>query len=295
MDLRQIKLMAFAFACVSLLPLPGNAQDTPGEKHTAVVLRMIGHQLLLNAGDSTSRVLPVILSDDQYRVEFESEFGFIPDELVGIVNRVVSESQMVGRFILEVEQCETGEVVYAYEMGAWQQPNVVPCQERALPRDCYSLLFTVMRPGAGHAAVNNADTADGPNASFGFITAALLFLLMLPAVYFFWKRRNKPDGNSNFISLGTFQFDKRNTALLKDQQRIALTSKEADLLLLLHNSANKTVEREQILRLIWGDEGDYIGRTLDVFISKLRKKLSLDPNVKIVNIRGVGYKLVMDG
>ena len=69
---------------------------------------------------------------------------------------------------------------------------------------------------------------------------------------------------------------------------------ESDLLLLLYNEANQTVERDVILSKVWGDEGDYVGRTLDVFISKLRKKLEADPNVKIVNIRGIGYKLVLN-
>jgi DNA-binding response OmpR family regulator len=54
------------------------------------------------------------------------------------------------------------------------------------------------------------------------------------------------------------------------------------------------VERDEILNKVWGDDGDYVGRTLDVFISKLRKKLEADACVKIVNIRGVGYKLVVD-
>jgi DNA-binding response OmpR family regulator len=94
--------------------------------------------------------------------------------------------------------------------------------------------------------------------------------------------------------LGEYYFDKRNTELIIEQQRIELTSKEADLLLLLYNAANTTVERGVILNKVWGDEGDYIGRTLDVFISKLRKKLEFDSKVKIVNIRGIGYKLVMD-
>ena len=57
---------------------------------------------------------------------------------------------------------------------------------------------------------------------------------------------------------------------------------------------NTTVERDVILNMVWGDEGDYVGRTLDVFISKLRKKLEADSSVKIVNIRGVGYKLVTE-
>ena len=64
------------------------------------------------------------------------------------------------------------------------------------------------------------------------------------------------------------------------------------MLILLHQNINTTLEREQILKEVWGDEGDYVGRTLDVFISKLRKRLKADDNVKIVNVRGVGYRFV---
>ncbi|MEM7657278.1 MAG: helix-turn-helix domain-containing protein, partial [Bacteroidota bacterium] len=61
---------------------------------------------------------------------------------------------------------------------------------------------------------------------------------------------------------------------------------------LLHRSVNQTLERDQILKEVWGNENGYVGRTLDVFISKLRKKLAADPNLKIINVRGVGYRLV---
>ena len=64
------------------------------------------------------------------------------------------------------------------------------------------------------------------------------------------------------------------------------------MLKLLNESANTTVPKEVLLNKVWGDEGDYIGRTLDVFISKLRKKLEADPELKIINARGVGYKLI---
>ncbi|MBX2959581.1 MAG: helix-turn-helix domain-containing protein [Flavobacteriales bacterium] len=63
---------------------------------------------------------------------------------------------------------------------------------------------------------------------------------------------------------------------------------------LLYTNINQNVTREDILQIVWGDEGDYLGRTLDVFISKLRKKLETDPNIKIVNIRGVGYRMVLE-
>ena len=127
-----------------------------------------------------------------------------------------------------------------------------------------------------------------------YVIIIVLFVLVTVVVLFLRKRRNKSTIDLNLIPLGEYHFDKRNTALLIEEQRIELTSKEADLLLLLYNSANTTVERELILNRVWGDEGDYVGRTLDVFISKLRKKLEFDSKVKIVNIRGIGYKLVMD-
>jgi DNA-binding response OmpR family regulator len=64
---------------------------------------------------------------------------------------------------------------------------------------------------------------------------------------------------------------------------------------LLHASVNITVERDVLLKNVWGDEGAYVGRTLDVFISKLRKKLEADPSIRIVNVRGIGYKLILGG
>ena len=83
------------------------------------------------------------------------------------------------------------------------------------------------------------------------------------------------------------------TKLILKEERIELSGKESELLMLLAEFMNTTVEREVILNKVWGDEGDYVGRTLDVFISKLRKKLEADPNIKIANIRGIGYKLVL--
>ena len=73
-----------------------------------------------------------------------------------------------------------------------------------------------------------------------------------------------------------------------------LSYKENQLLQLFCSSPNVTLKREYLLNQVWGDEGDYIGRTLDVFISKLRKKLLLDNSVRIINIRGIGYRLVLE-
>lgn len=295
MGLIWFKIAWCAFL-TALLGVTGNGQDTLNDKHIEVALRMIGHEVLLNAGDSTSLVLPIVKDNGRYRVQFETEFEFNPEELVNTVSRVALETDLAGGYIVEVERCETGEVVYSYEIGNLLSPDIIPCITRDQSRACYSLLFTLLEPGeAVSYTVPTDPSAQAGAAGNGVYYVAIGVLLLIMAVAFLWRRRrNGTAVDPNLIALGEYRFDKRNTELIYEQQRIELTGKEADLLMLLYHAANTTVERDVILNRIWGDEGDYVGRTLDVFVSKLRKKLEFDANLKIVNIRGVGYKLVMD-
>jgi len=88
----------------------------------------------------------------------------------------------------------------------------------------------------------------------------------------------------------TFHYRK---ALLRHQQKdIALTSREAELLKLFLLNRNQVMDRKSILLHLWGNDDFFTGRSLDVFITRLRKYLQQDPEVKIMNIRGVGYKLI---
>jgi DNA-binding response OmpR family regulator len=73
-----------------------------------------------------------------------------------------------------------------------------------------------------------------------------------------------------------------------------LTRKEADVLRLLCLHREQVLPRELVLNMVWGDDTYFLGRSLDVFISRLRKYLKPDPNVQIVNVHGVGFKLVVD-
>jgi len=294
-----LRIASFAFVCILLFFSKSNAQDTLRESHIIVSLRAIGHQVLLSSADSTSRVLPIIKENDRYRIQFETEFGFIPEDLVSTVNRVVKETGMANSYIVEVEKCETGEVVYSYKMDYLEKLNIIPCKTRVQPKSCYSLLFTFIEHKGAKAVLDTVtpDRSGGSNDETSpliVIISAVLLVLIIVLFFFLWKRRTRSAIDPNLIPIGEYHFDKRNTELIIEHQRIELSSKEADLLLLLYNAVNTTVERVVILNMIWGDEGDYIGRTLDVFISKLRKKLEADSSVKIVNIRGVGYKMVIN-
>ncbi|MFH6603797.1 winged helix-turn-helix domain-containing protein [Maribacter algicola] len=288
---RHLKFTLSFFICLTLIFVSGNAQDSPDEKSIEVALRMIGHQVLLSSKDSTSRVLPIIEEDGRYSIQFESEFEFEPTRLVSIIDSIASETDLASSYIVEVEQCETGAVVYSFKMDDLEQSDIIPCIGRMQPKACYTLVFTLL---AGNKVESSVLPVMAENGAMGYGMLAVLFAMLCGLLLFLWNRRKTTRNDPNLIPLGEYHFDKRNTKLLINQQKIELTSKEADLLLLLYTMVNKTVEREVILNKVWGDQGDYVGRTLDVFISKLRKKLEADSNVKIANIRGVGYKLIMD-
>jgi DNA-binding response OmpR family regulator len=100
---------------------------------------------------------------------------------------------------------------------------------------------------------------------------------------------NEPFNES--ITIGKFVFDSSNMTLKFENSERSLTRKEAGLLKLLCVNINNLVPREVAMVTIWGENDYFIGRSMDVFIAKLRKYLKPDPNVKINNIHGIGFKL----
>jgi len=100
------------------------------------------------------------------------------------------------------------------------------------------------------------------------------------------------DGQENTIfKLGIFIFDYENMLLKSADTEQKLTRKEAGLLRLLCLHKNKLLAREIALKTIWGENDYFIGRSMDVFIAKLRKYLKSDPHIQITNVHGTGFKL----
>lgn len=104
-------------------------------------------------------------------------------------------------------------------------------------------------------------------------------------------RITQPEQPSHF-RVGTFEFDYNNLELAKGEDHRRLTQKEADLLKYFIDNRNQVVKRSSILQQIWGEDDYFMGRSLDVFISRLRKYLQQDSQLKIENIHGVGFRLV---
>jgi two-component system, OmpR family, response regulator VicR len=109
----------------------------------------------------------------------------------------------------------------------------------------------------------------------------------------FLKRKLVNQPVKEFYTIGSFTLDVKEQKLLKGEIERKLTIKETKLLSLLIQKVNTITKRENILVSLWGKNDYFLGRSLDVFISKLRKHFSEDPMIKIENIRGVGFKLVV--
>ena len=108
-------------------------------------------------------------------------------------------------------------------------------------------------------------------------------------------RRAKPASNGDdlpeTLKFGIFTFDYPNRMLCSDKNQVNLTKKEADVLRMLAANVNNVVKREKVLTDVWGENDYFMGRSMDVYIARLRKKLSEDRNVSIVNVHRTGFKL----
>jgi len=92
-------------------------------------------------------------------------------------------------------------------------------------------------------------------------------------------------------TLGKYTFDSSNHELRIADKRISLTTKEVELLRVLYSNKNQLITREKALKTVWGSDNYFIGRSMDVFITKLRKYLKDDPDITIVNVHGTGFRL----
>lgn len=98
---------------------------------------------------------------------------------------------------------------------------------------------------------------------------------------------------ADWVRIGRYQFDSPKQKLSFDGRDVLLSHREAELLHHLYEQRNQVLERNTVLLALWGDNSFFNGRSLDVFITKLRRHLRNDPSIQIVNVRGIGYKLIM--
>ncbi|TXJ28755.1 MAG: winged helix family transcriptional regulator [Chitinophagaceae bacterium] len=254
-----------------------------------ILLRRIGHEILLQSGDSTSRVLPVKkIAENEYQVSFENDLTFQPDSLVNITQRLLAGGPLARDYVVNVLNCADASVAYGYAISKDKKDDIVACLGRRQPKACY-VINIKFKP----TAIITAKAK--------YFLGGLAFLALVG--FIFWRPVKRkalidsqdtdlsPSRHTDMLTLGSISFDTGARKLMINGKTIELTRTETRVLRIFALSPNEVIERSQLQKEIWEDEGVIVGRSLDMFISKLRKKLEFDPNVRIVVIRGKGYKL----
>lgn len=126
-----------------------------------------------------------------------------------------------------------------------------------------------------------------------YITKPFSIEELILKIEVFLRRKFVNTQQTNKYTLGKLAFDYRNLTIINGDVEKTLTQREADLLKLLIENKNNVIKREEILERVWGQNDYFLGRSMDVFISRLRKYLSDDEAIKIDNIHGVGFKLIV--
>ncbi|MCL7752393.1 winged helix-turn-helix domain-containing protein [Polaribacter sp. Z022] len=246
-----------------------------------VALREVGNQLLLAQKDSTSLVLPIKeITVNKYAISFEKELSFQPNILVNIVKSVFNKSSLSTNYRVEVIRCLDKEVAYSYEINELEEQTIIPCAGRELPINCYQIELRFLKKSSS-------------NNSWLLYIFIPLILGILYRLFFNNQENDKVEEEStkNHTVLGSFQFYPEQNKLVKKASEIPLSKKECELLEIFVANPNQTIKREELTKKVWEDNGVFVGRSLDTYISKLRKKLQEDKNIKLTNIHGVGYKL----
>jgi hypothetical protein len=247
-----------------------------------VLLRRIGHEILLQSGDSTSRVLPVKkIAKNEYQISFENAFTFGPESLVNTTQRLLANDPLASDYVVNVLNCANASVAYGYAISKNKKDDIVACKGRRQPIACY--MINIKFKPTGIITAKN-----------GYLLGSLTVLAFVGAIFLrsVKPRKALPDSqHTGIFTLGSMSFDADTRKLMINGKTIDLTRTETRVLRIFALSPNEAIERSRLQKEIWEDEGVIVGRSLDMFISKLRKKLEFDTDIKIVVIRGKGYKL----
>lgn len=268
---------------VFIIPFCSNylAESTIDNSKNEIILRKIGHEVLISSNDRTSKILPIkTISKNEFQIRFENKFAFAPDSLINIVQNNISKSSFPKEYSVSVQKCSSEAIVYGFHIDSDSSKNVITCIGRKMPYDCYTITLKFI-----------------PKSAISFTTTFFFLSVLLILLLLFWflinrkKEKNIEIEDPKSIKIGKYQFYYEKQYIDYENEKIVLTQKESKLLYLFFISPNEIIDRSILQREVWENEGIIVTRSLDMFISKLRKKLDKDSTITIVNIHGVGYKL----
>lgn len=280
-DRKKTSYLLLTLAClfiaiaISLIEMP-NEQLVQEQTHLA--MRAIGDELLKSNNDLSTPVPPIQQSGAAtLRLLIGRPIFIDPDNLVDLSLKYLNASISLS-LVVSVLDAATEEVVYGFEINHLKEQDI-PCLGRILPVSEY-IIQTSFYDQARFRVDTNVP-------ALSLASASVLF-----AFFGFSSMKGKKVQTTGKVLLfGNLQLDLEQSKVLHNEQNIQLTEKEAQILAILFKYNGKLVTRDYLIEEVWLKNGVITGRSLDMYISRLRKKLQEMPFIQIVNQHGKGYFL----
>lgn len=288
----KVVIAALLISCFGLMGATGivnghNHQWKPESVNLA--LRQVAHRLYSLCGNHTERIDPVQQKDEStFSIRLNEYIDY--EQLPRLVDQAVKDFGLPNEYGVAVKNCDEERIELGYTYIALEREEFVPCQTRDHNLNC-SLVELI---------IYDQDPSK-PIWRYLLITLLLGSVIGL-FIYNYVSSKPETEKNKDYAedsiieddskrSIGNFLFDHDNQLLILDGESISLTFRESKLLDYLSTNRNQVLSRDQIQANVWEDEGVIVGRSLDVFISRLRKILKSDPSIQIKSVHGVGYRL----
>ncbi|MFT6997387.1 MAG: hypothetical protein ACJAQ4_001140 [Cryomorphaceae bacterium] len=277
--MRSIRTFLILLVSFSVLASTVSGSDDEFSNKVNLALRQTGDALLLHEGDSTS-VVPPIAQNGANEYVLEMNDGFNYKELPYFLKRALKDYGIDQPYQLMVRSCETGALVLGFNRAAIERDSVA-CRDRSQDIHCAMI----------HIQFSPQESKE--EKSFAGLAWLLIPVAGLGGIFLFRKKEThlQDEVLEEGMKLGNYRFNSKNQKLAIGDQEFDLTFRESKLLNHFAVHANEVLNRDDIMAAVWEDEGIVVGRSLDVFISRLRKILKADSSVSIKTVHGVGYRL----
>ncbi len=233
----MLGLLILLFISIICVAFSVTGNDDFNFARREILLRRVGHEILLQSGDSVSRVLPVKrIAKNEYQVSFENAFTFQPDSLVNTTQRWLARDPLASDYVVNVLNCANDSVAYGYAISKNKKDDIVACLGRRQPIACYMIIIKFKPTGIITAKNGYFLGSLAVLAFVGFI----LFRTVMP-------RKTLPASqHPGVFTLGSMSFDAEARKLMINGKTIDLTRTETRVLRIFALSPNAAIERSRL-------------------------------------------------
>ncbi|NOT37124.1 MAG: response regulator transcription factor [Saprospiraceae bacterium] len=260
------------------------AEEVPVDKINLAIRRSIDQMLRAN-NDSTSQI-PIIhqINDTTWKTESISFLDY--NKFPTLLQQSLELYNIKNSYQVAIRSCNYKEIFLGYISFDLNNTSPIPCQGRSRNDDCQiiEIQFTS----------NNFIDSKSKYKHLYYVVP--IFIIFAGLIIVLTRKRQsiletKIQKPKNFLHFGQTKLDIETHQLICKNKIQKLTYREAKLLQYFVENQGKIIDREMLLQKVWGDEGIQVSRSLDVFVSRLRKFLQADQELQIATIHGVGYRL----